>query len=109
MALHSIRMKDKPYKFVVRLPIPLRDRVREAARRYRRSMNSEIVARLHESLSGLQHEPAGHELQVSDSGALNPNLERLLKQQLSHDEQRLLDAFRHLNGEQQAALLKLLT
>ncbi|HSG88584.1 MAG TPA: Arc family DNA-binding protein [Pseudomonadales bacterium] len=38
-------------KFVVRLPHGMRRRIADAARCYRRSMNSEIVARLEQSLN----------------------------------------------------------
>ena len=46
-------MKQAPYssrtadKFVVRLPDGMRERIGEVARSHRRSMNSEIIARLH--------------------------------------------------------------
>ncbi|MFP6835403.1 MAG: Arc family DNA-binding protein, partial [Pseudomonadales bacterium] len=46
-------MKEKPYKFVVRLPTTMRDLIAESAQHYRRSMNSDIVARLHHSFSGI--------------------------------------------------------
>ena len=43
--------KEKPHKFVVRLPLRLRDQIADAATYYRRSMNSEIVARLEHTFS----------------------------------------------------------
>ena len=45
-------------KFVVRLPDGMRDKVAEVARQSHRSMNSEIVARLEESL----HFEASHSM-----------------------------------------------
>ena len=98
-----MRMRDKPYKFVVRLPLSMRDRINEAARQYRRSMNSEIVARLQESFSGV-----GADLQVNDATGLSPGIERLLRAQLDEDEAALIQAFRRLSDEQRTALLKLL-
>ncbi len=44
--------KEKPYEFVVRLPTVLRNQIADAAKYYRRSMNSEIVARLERTFSG---------------------------------------------------------
>ena len=44
--------KEKPYKFIVRLPTVLRNQIADAAKYYRRSINSEIVARLERTFSG---------------------------------------------------------
>ena len=41
---------DLADKFVLRMPAGMRDRINEAAKANNRSMNSEIVARLQESL-----------------------------------------------------------
>ena len=95
-------MKEKPYKFVVRLPMSMRDRINEAAKRYRRSMNSEIVARLQESFA------LGSSMQVHERAGLNPRVERLIRQQLDSEEVALIESFRRLSNEQRAALLKLL-
>ena len=93
-------MKQKPYKFVLRLPIEVRDRIAEAAGRYRRSINSEIVARLEHSFS--ENAPA-------DSGSpLHPHLERVLRSWLDEDERRLLNGFRRLERKKREALLDLL-
>ena len=46
-AIYSSRTADK---FVVRLPDGMRERIGEVARSHRRSMNSEIIARLEQSL-----------------------------------------------------------
>ena len=53
---------EKPYKFVVRLPRQLRHRIGDAAQYYRRSINSEIVARIEQSFSGLPSTEANQQL-----------------------------------------------
>lgn len=45
-------------KFVVRLPNGMREQVAEVARKNHRSMNSEIIDRLEQSLLNTQFEPA---------------------------------------------------
>lgn len=126
-------MKEKPYKFAVRLPMSMRDRIAESAQLYRRSMNSEIVARLQESFSGLggnsqasvhtseelQHQHSNHHSnhlsnhhsnQIRDrpGPGLNAHLERILRQQLDADEEQILKGYRQLGKAKRAALLKLL-
>ena len=54
-------------KFVVRLPNGMREQVAEVARKNHRSMNSEIIDRLEQSLLNNQFEPAQQML----DGALN--------------------------------------
>ena len=93
-------MREKPYKFVLRLPTDMRERVVEAAGRYRRSINSEIVARLEHSFS-----------ESSESGIappLHPHLERVLRNRLDESEQRLIYGFRQLGRKKREALLNLL-
>ncbi len=46
-AVYSSRTADK---FVVRLPEGMRERIADVARNHHRSMNSEIIARLEQSL-----------------------------------------------------------
>jgi hypothetical protein len=108
-------MKEKPYKFAVRLPMSMRDRIAESAQLYRRSMNSEIVARLQESFSGLGlnqglGHPIGNGNQINDhpGSGLNPQLERILRQQLDVDEEQILQGYRQLSKAKREALLKLL-
>ena len=98
-------MKEKPYKFVVRLPADMRERIADAAAHYRRSMNSEIVARLQQSLNGLPDSQAESEL----APPLHNQLEQILKRQLSEDEDALVKGYRRLSQAQQQALLRLLT
>ena len=96
--------KEKPHKFVVRLPMRLRAQIADAAAYYRRSMNSEIVARLEHTFSGLPHH--------GDAEPLEPNMhqafETLYARALSNDEQRVVRAFRRLSSDKKCALLELL-
>lgn len=83
----------------------MRDRIAESARLYRRSMNSEIVARLQESFSGL-----GNNQRINDNPGpgLNAQLEHLLRQQLDADEEQILQGYRQLSETKRDALRKLL-
>lgn len=89
---HASRHADK---FVVRLPDGMRTRIAEVARCAHRSMNSEIVARLEQTLSAEGHLPAG-----SDGAPANGALHL--------HEQQLLQRFRRLPQAQQSALIALL-
>ncbi len=96
---------DKPYKFVVRLPLPLRSQIAEAAKYYRRSMNSEIVARLEQSFSGIPT--------AATADAIAPPLQQTLESffvnsALSKTEADVLRAYRRLPESKRAALLELL-
>ena len=93
-------MKEKPYKFVLRLPPDTREKIVEAAGRYRRSINSEIVARLEQSFRDGSAANA--------APPLHPHLERVLRSRLDEDEQRLINGFRHLEQRKRAALLDFL-
>lgn len=97
-------MGEKNYRYLVRLPIAMRAWLAEAAEYHRRSINSEIVARLQRSFSGLP----GAEEQQALAPALHEQLERLLHRELSADEERLIRRFRSLNADKRAALLALL-
>lgn len=89
---YSSRTADK---FVVRLPEGMREQIAEVARSHHRSMNSEIIARLEQSL--LQE------------GALQDNLGvRLDSPELSLHERELLQRFRQLTHRQQNALVALI-
>ncbi len=94
-------MKKSHYKFVLRLPMDMRDRIVEAAERYRRSINSEIVARLEQSFS------EGNDADAAPP--LHPHLEYLLRGRLDESERRLIEGFRHLDRKKRKALLKLLS
>ena len=99
-----IRKSPKPNvgqdveKFVVRLPRGMRARIAEVSRLSHRSMNSEIVARLEQSLqvARLPEEPAAQPLKpVADSG-------------LRDQESRLLAGFRSLDPVRRRALIEFL-
>ncbi|WP_183167836.1 Arc family DNA-binding protein [Azomonas macrocytogenes] len=91
-AVFSSRTADK---FVVRLPDGMRDRIAEVARNHHRSMNSEIIARLEQSLF--------------QEGALDDDLNmRLDNPDLSLHERELLQRFRQLSKRQQNALISLI-
>ncbi len=97
-------MKEEPYKYVVRLPPAMRDKIAEAANHYHRSMNSEIVARLEQSFGVL---PQGSvERQVEPP--LHPHLEAIFRSGLSETERSLVKIFRRLSSTRQKALIKLL-
>ncbi|MEM7079961.1 MAG: Arc family DNA-binding protein [Pseudomonadota bacterium] len=97
--------KEKPHKFVVRLPLRIRDQIAEAAAYYRRSMNSEIVARLEQSFSGIPSTT-----QVEDLAPdVYPQLEYFFGRTLSSEEEDLVRAYRHLSQEKKHALLELLS
>ena len=91
-AIYSSRTADK---FVVRLPDGMRERIAEVARNHHRSMNSEIIARLEQSL--IQEGALGDE----------PSL-RLDSPELSLNERELLQRFRQLSHRQQNALVALI-
>ncbi|MDT3719902.1 Arc family DNA-binding protein [Pseudomonas oryzihabitans] len=89
---YSSRTADK---FVVRLPEGMRERIADVARNHHRSMNSEIIARLEQSLQ--------------QEGALGdePGL-RLDSPEINANERELLQRFRQLSGRQQNALISLI-
>ena len=89
---YSSRTADK---FVVRLPEGMRERIADVARNHHRSMNSEIIARLEQSL---QQEGA-----LGDEPAL-----RLDSPEVTANERELLQRFRQLSGRQQNALISLI-
>lgn len=62
-AIYSSRTADK---FVVRLPDGMRERIADVARNHHRSMNSEIIARLEQSL--IQEDSLGDELNLRLDG-----------------------------------------
>ncbi|MFP6849267.1 MAG: Arc family DNA-binding protein [Pseudomonas sp.] len=91
-ALYSSRTADK---FVVRLPDGMRERIADVARNHHRSMNSEIIARLEQSM--LQESALGDDLNI-----------HLDSPELSLHERELLQRFRQLSRRQQNALVALI-
>ena len=98
------KVNQKTHKFVVRLPMQLRNRLADAAKYYRRSMNSEIVARLEHSFIGLpqQNSEAAHAPQN------HFELNAFFSPDLTDDEETILRGYRSLPKEKKHALLELL-
>ncbi len=93
-------------KFVVRLPQGMRGRIAEVASRNHRSMNSEIVSRLEQSLS---QSGAGDEAERHPGIRSEPALSAVRDQPGGSDEQaRLLFLFARLSPAQRGALLRFL-
>ena len=82
-------------KFVVRLPGGMRDHIAEVARQHRRSMNSEIISRLEQSLL---RDGTLDALREAEGGSA----------QLLPHESELLARFRQLPRHQQNALVTLI-
>lgn len=98
-------MRHRSYKFLVRLPASMRAQLTESARYYRRSINSDIVARLHLSFSGL---PAAEDQQAL-APALHEQMQQLFRHELSDEEEQLVLRFRGLPAGKRLALLDLLS
>ncbi len=97
--------KEITDKFVVRLPRQLRNQLANMARLYRRSMNAELIIRLDYSLNGLPE----HAREKALEPMMFTHIERVLRGDLSEEEERLLLCFRRLTPERQEALHTLLT
>ena len=97
--------KEKPYKFVVRLPPEMRNQIAESAQHYRRSMNSDIVARLYQSFSALPNESSELDL----APPLHDQLDQMFRHELNNEEQRLIRTYRRLSKEKRSALQSLIT
>ena len=96
--------KLKVYKFVVRLPPEMRDRIAEAANHHRRSMNSEIVARIEQTFSGLPSEAS----MIMIEPPLQGPLDALFRRSLTDEEHALVRGFRRLSAGKRQALIDLL-
>lgn len=88
-------------KFVVRLPKGMRSKIAHVSRLSRRSMNSEIIARLEQSFAVLESDD-------SNSPAA-PLLRAVEAPTQANQETILLAHFRTMGADKQAALLELLT
>jgi hypothetical protein len=97
-------MKEQPYKYMVRLPPDMRDQIRDSARHYRRSMNSDIVARLQQTFSGIPGDAGVQDIEPP----LHDQFEGLFRRELSADEELLIRAFRRMSAQKQEALKNLL-
>lgn len=99
--------KPEVEKFVVRLPGGMRQSIADVARKSRRSMNSEIVARLEQSLA--EQESVSGNLDNSHTPTEKPVLRAVdLSAQHLSEEQRLLQSFRKMDAAKREALLKVL-
>lgn len=98
-------MSEKSYKYLVRLPQQLRERLHESAEYYRRSLNSDIIARLHQTFSGLPG--AGHHDAIAPP--LHHQIHEVLHPDLTHQELQLIRRYRVLNAAKRAALMDLLS
>ena len=96
--------KNRTENFMVRLPLGMRQKIHEAATLYRRSMNSEIVARLEQSLQGLPDQ----QYERAVAPPFFPEIERLLRGDLTLEESDLIRCFRRLSSDKRKALLELL-
>lgn len=97
-------MKEQPYKYMVRLPPDMRDLIRESARHYRRSMNSDIVARLAQTFSGIPDASSVRDIEPP----LHEEFERVFRKDLTEEEQQLIRCYRRLPGKKRTALRALL-
>ena len=97
-------MKEQPYKYMVRLPPSMRDQIRESALHYRRSMNSDIVARLQQSFSGIPESSTVRDMEPP----MHEQFENLFRRDLTADEEELVRIYRHLSSKKRDALRNLL-
>jgi hypothetical protein len=97
-------MREPPYKFMVRLPASMRDLIEQSARHYRRSLNSDIVARLQHSFSGLPDQKQ----ETGLAPPLHDQFDFVFRRDLSEEEEMLIRGFRGLSAAKREALLSLL-
>jgi hypothetical protein len=95
-------------KFVVRLPSGMRQAIAEVAKRSRRSMNSEIVARLERSLADTDTVVTVAEQPAQSAPALRAVEGTVDTVASTSIERRLLQAFRKLDQSKRDAILMLL-
>lgn len=98
-ATHTDTARHEVEKFVVRLPMGMRARIAEVARANHRSMNSEIITRLEDSLNGAS---------TVEPSALPAAPALRVVERASDKEQLLLARFRSMSADKQTALLELL-
>lgn len=82
--------------FIARFPPGMRARIADLANKHRRTMHTEILARLHESL-------------IQDGGAYAESMDDCSSPNLSKHELELLCSFRQLGPQQQVALIMLIS
>ena len=96
---YSSRSADK---FVIRLPEGMREKIAEIAKRYHRSMNSEIINRLEKSLTIDTHSPSSNELTAKMEAF------SAMRSASRGEEDHMLGLFRKLPRQQQLAVLAFL-
>lgn len=87
-AIYSSRTADK---FVVRLPDGMREAIAEVARTHHRSMNSEIISRLDNSLKAEGIEAPVTDVPVELEGQWIPQVGQLVR--TKHGTVRAIDSF----------------
>ncbi|MDK1022911.1 MAG: Arc family DNA-binding protein [Gammaproteobacteria bacterium] len=93
-------------KFVVRLPRSLKEEITAFSRRYHRSMNSEIVIRLEESIAAEQANARNQvKNQINEASPVSDK--EIFKEELSPFETRLIIFYRRLSEKKRQALLSL--
>jgi len=97
-------MREPTDKFIVRLPKTLRNQLWDISRLYRRSMNAEVVLRLEYTLNGIPD----HALEKAIEPAMFPQIERILRGDITKEEQNLVICFRRLSSARQKALIDLI-
>ncbi|MGA1677057.1 MAG: Arc family DNA-binding protein [Pseudomonadales bacterium] len=97
-------MTEKNYKYLVRLPTSLRDRLATSAAQYRRSLNSDIIARLQQTFGDAPIEPGPV---VPGFPATTPMAGG--PRELTVEEFGLVRRFRGLSPSKRAALMDLLS
>ena len=95
-------------RFVVRLPAGMRSRIADAASQSHRSMNSEIVSRLEESLENTEHHP--QQLATTHQNTRPPELRSVgaSAEAAREQESRLLQAYYQLPRAKRESLLRFL-
>lgn len=94
-------MKSTSFKFLVRLPESMRNSIEAAAKAARRSMNSEIVARLERSFRGPPTIAEQAPTRAADGASQHPT-------SLTPDELDLVHRYRLSSGRKRQALRDLL-
>ena len=98
-------MREPIDRFILRIPRRLRNNIFDVAKMYRRSVNSEILLRLEYTLNGIPNQ----ELEKALEPAMFPQIERILRGNLTKEEEKLLICFRRLSSDRRKALMDLLS
>ncbi|MEM7100762.1 MAG: Arc family DNA-binding protein [Pseudomonadota bacterium] len=96
---------EATHKFVVRLPMPLRNRIAQAAKYFRRSMNSEIIARLEQSFQGIPSQAVSDDL----APQMHESMQNVFAAELTEEEELVLRGYRRMPEDKRRALVDLLS